>query len=86
MLILVALIGNKRISMEKDSQPRKVVKLLERMEISSGFHNIEKTIQTSQLSKTTLLVNEEILQDIEEGFVPGSRYSTMKKRAQTEHQ
>jgi hypothetical protein len=31
MLILVALIGNKKISLEVESQPRKVVRLLERM-------------------------------------------------------
>ena len=78
-MIAVALIGNKKISLEEESQPRKVVRLLERMEISTGFSKIERNIQTSQLSRTSLLIPEEAIIDIEDGKQQASKYSSVKK-------
>lgn len=78
MLIIVALIGHKKIALGDESQPRKVVRLLERMEISAGFAKLEKSVQTSQLSRTSLLIPEHVIQAVESG--DSSKYSSVRKQ------
>lgn len=63
-MIDLALIGARRQGIQNDSQSKKVVHLLERMELSAGFSKIEKLIQPS-LIKPTLLVNEELYLSVE---------------------
>jgi hypothetical protein len=58
------------------------VRLLERMEISAGYSKIERNIQTSQLSRTSLLIPEEVILDIEGGRQPAAKYFSSKKQLQ----
>jgi hypothetical protein len=56
-LVDLAFVGGRKQGIENESQTKKIIHILERMELSNGFAKIERMIQPSQI-KPTLLVQQ----------------------------